>query len=170
MTKADYGPDFMRAEDLIQGGKWCEMTYTIQLMHLPNTLQTADKKLIDKPVLQFEETGKQFVLGTTNNRLLKYATGATTQSQLIGQKITIYPAVGNWFGQRNVTTKRIKVPEGRERPFIKPSDLGTDITGRTFQMQQAAPPSEPQPSSGPGIEEQQQIQAQERQEGSNELP
>jgi hypothetical protein len=138
MAKANLGPEYLRAEDLVSGGVWCEKTLTVKTVHAPNTIKTQDKKLIEKPVIEFDETPKRLVLGTTNGRLLKYATGATVASELIGKRLTIYPAIGNWFGQSNVTTMRIRIPDGGPKPFVQVKNIGVDITGQTFA--QTPPP------------------------------
>ena len=130
--KQDFCDGFMRAEDLIRDGVWAEWTLTIKAVHAPDTIKSPDGKSIDKPVIDFEETGKRFVLGRVNQRLLIYQIGTTKPADWVGSQVTIYPATGDWFGQKNVTTKRIRITGAKSRPFISPKNLGNDITGRRF--------------------------------------
>ena len=129
MSKLNFGAEFLRAEDLLHQGKWGEFTLTIKAAHDPNTVRAADKTMIDKPVIDFEKTDKRLVLGVTNQRLIKCATGAETTDDLIGKRITLFAVIGDWFGEKNVTAIRIRVPEDQPKPFIKKQNMGKDITG-----------------------------------------
>lgn len=132
MAEAIAGPEYLRAEDLIEHGKWCRIELTIKEAHKPNTFKAADGKPIDKLVLEFNENPKRMICGTINSRLLRYATGETTLSGLAGKHVTLYAVTGNWFGQKNVAALRIAIPEGQYRPFLSEKRLGRDITGKQF--------------------------------------
>lgn len=125
------GSEYLRGEDLQKDGKWCEFTLTISEAHAPDTLNGADGKPIDKPVLMFANAKKGFVVGKTNQRLLKCVLGAKPKNWE-GKKITVYPATGNWFGVPDAIAVRVRVPKGCGRPFIKPANLGKDITGKSL--------------------------------------
>jgi len=128
--KPDLGPSFLRAEDMLKDGVWKEVTLTIKEAHGPGTVKAKDKTTIEHPVLDFEKTEKRLVLGKVNQRLIKCATGVSNGEDLVGKKVTIYPVVGDWFGQKDVTSIRVRVPQGKKRPFIQPKNLGKDITGQ----------------------------------------
>ena len=143
MAKADLGPGFLRADDLISNGVWVEKTYTIKSMHPPNTVEGPDKKLIDKPVIEFEETPQRMVLGNLNKRLLIHEIGSRVASGCVGKRITLYVTIGNWFGQKNVTGLRIRVTGSKPQSFLKPATVGEEITGRKFSQVPAATPEPP---------------------------
>lgn len=127
--KTDIGPEYLHAEDLLKSGKWTEATVTIESVLPPNTVKSADGKLIAKPIVTFEKTDKRLVLGKVNTRLLKCAMGSAKVEEWIGKPVTFYAAAGNWFGQRNVAAIRIRVPDERAKPFLKPDQVGKDLTG-----------------------------------------
>lgn len=129
--KTDMGTGYLHAEDFLKDGKWGEYTLAIKDVHPENTVKSADGKLIDKPVLEFAETEKRMVLGVTNQRLAKCSMGTSKPKAWVGKKLTLYPSQGNWFGQADVVAIRIRVPSGKARPFVTPSQLGKDITGKT---------------------------------------
>lgn len=133
MMKTDLGADFLRSDDLLVDGKWRQVEVTIANAHNPGTISGADKKLIDKPVLEFEGKSKKFVVGKINQRLIAHETGAKSSSELIGKTITIYPVVlDRCFGQENVTSIRVRISEGRPRPFLNRQHVGKDITNQEF--------------------------------------
>lgn len=128
--KTDLGPEYLHAEDLLDGGAWTERTAVVAEVLPPNTVKQADGTLIPKPIVCFEKTSKRLVLGKINRRLLICALGTCKPAEWVGKSITIYAASGSWFGQSNVAALRIRVPAGKPRPFLKPAQLGDDLTGR----------------------------------------
>lgn len=126
------GPEYLRAEDLIDHGVWSRVELTVKAAHKPGTFKSADGKPIDKLVLEFEDYPKRLIVGKLNSRLLRYAIGESTLAGLVGKRLTLYAACGNWFGQKNVAAVRIAIPDGQYRPFLSATSLGTDITGRKF--------------------------------------
>src|SRR6056297_374605 len=105
--KSELGSGYLHAKEFLKDGAWGEYTLEIQNVHPPNSVKSADGKPIDKPVVDFVETDKRFVLNGTNQRLAKCATGTSKPSEWVGKKLTLYPAQGNWFGQRDVVAIRI---------------------------------------------------------------
>lgn len=132
--KTDAGPDYINAEDFLRDGVWKEFTFTIKAVHAPNTVKAGDGKLINKPILEFEGTPKKYVLGAKENqRAIAYATGeGTNTAKWPGKKVTLYPVRGDFFGQRNVTALRVRVPDGLEaNPYSNERKAGkvVDLTG-----------------------------------------
>lgn len=127
--KTDLGPGYLHAEELLVDGEWKRFALTIKTVHEKNTIKSADGTLIDKYVLEFAETAKRLVLGTTNVRLATCAVGTSKAAKWPGKKLSIYAAQGDWFGQKDVAAIRVAVPAGRARPFIAKKDLGKDLTG-----------------------------------------
>lgn len=129
--KTELGSGYLHAEDFLKDGRWGEYTLEIKEVHPPMSVKSADGKPIDRPVVDFAETDKSLVLNGTNQRLAKCATGTSKPAEWVGKKLTLYPSQGNWFGQRDVVAIRIRVPDGKARPFVAPTQLGKDITGTT---------------------------------------
>lgn len=127
--KTELGPEYLHAEDLLRDGKWSESTAVIAEIVPPGTVKAADGKIIDKPIVRFEKTAKQLVLGKINERLIKCALGTAKVAEWVGKPVTLYAAGGDWFGQQNVAAIRIRVPLGRAKPFLQAKQLGKDLTG-----------------------------------------
>lgn len=98
--KEAFGSAYLYAEDLIAGGVFRKVEVTIAKLHPPGTLQRADKKMIDKPALEFEGKKKLLVFGKTNGCLLIYATGETDSEKWIGKKITLVVRLVDAFGDK----------------------------------------------------------------------
>ena len=131
--KTDLGPDYLHAEDLLVDGEWKRFALTVKAVHDKNTIKSGDGKLIDKYILEFQETAKRLVMGSTNVRLATCAVGTSKVSKWVGRKLSIYAAQGNWFGQKDVAAIRIAVPAGRARPFVTAAVMGKDLTGTKVQ-------------------------------------
>lgn len=128
--KTELGPEYLHAEELLKDGKWTEATVVIEAVLPPNTVKAADGKLIDKPIVTFQKTNKRLVLGSINSRLMKCALGTAAVKDWAGKPVTLYAASGNWFGQQNVAAIRVRVGNDRAKPFLQPSQLGKDLTGK----------------------------------------
>lgn len=128
MDKTELGPEFLYAEDLLQGGKWITCTLTISAVIPPGTIAGSDKKVIQNHVLEFEKTPKKLVLNNTNKRLCKVSTGESRPENWPGHKIEIYPASINAFGEKNLPCLRIKLPTGKPAPFATRKFMGRDLT------------------------------------------
>ena len=85
--------------------------------------------MVTEPVLAFEETEKMLALRPVNEILSIYALHENKPKRWPGKKLTLYPVVGDWFGQKNVCAIRVRIPKGDKRPFVPPEQLGRDITG-----------------------------------------
>ena len=128
MKNDNTGPEYLRGEDLQKAGVWTEFKLTITKVIPPNTVKGADKQLIKKAILEFTEARSKFIVGNTNERLIKCQLG-TMVANWIGKSITLYPVTGDWFGVPDAVAVRVRIPKGCPRPFIAPKNLGTDITG-----------------------------------------
>ena len=120
---------YLYAEDFLVEGEWKQFVLTIKGLHAPNTVKGGDGRAIPQPLIGFEETPKLFGLNKTNLRLLHMACGTIEGRNLIGARITLYPAVGSAFGQKDVPWLRIRVPQGRPVPYGVRKQLGQDLTG-----------------------------------------
>ena len=127
--KTDLGVGFLHAEDMLVEGVWKQFTLTITEVIPRNTIRGGDDKIIEKEVVVFKETDKRLILGKTNARLMKFATGSGKPAEWVGKKITLYPSMGDWFGQKNVAAIRVRLAESKARPFLQSKNLGVDLTG-----------------------------------------
>ena len=131
MTKADAGPEYLKAEDLIKDGEWKEYSLEIEKVIPANTVRAADKSLIEHPIICFKKAQKRFICGKTNRRLVVYACGSSDESDWPGHKITLRACVGDWFGEPNIAALRVAPPSNDgPRPKIKKKDYGTSLTGQ----------------------------------------
>ncbi len=132
---------YLHGEDLQRDGVWREFTLTIKDVGEEHSATTKDDgktkpRIIPGYPVYFEETPKVLVLKSgkgvrsINLSFAIAALGTNRRQDWIGQKLTVYPAMGNWFGQTDVVAVRIRVPEGQGRPFVSPAALGVDLTGR----------------------------------------
>lgn len=119
---------FLHGEDLKRDGKWCEFALTIKAVGDENSMKTEQGQVIPGWPVTFNETEKTAVLKGSNLRLAIAALKTNARSKWIGRRLTVYPVVGDWFGQRDVCAVRVRVPEGIPRPYIKPHILGKDLT------------------------------------------
>lgn len=119
---------FIHGEDLQRNGKWADITLTIESVGEQDSMKAKDGKVIPGYPVFFKETKKIAVLKGSNVRLLKAALGTSNRAEMAGQKLTLYPVKGDWFGQTNVAAVRVRVPEGNAKPFIQRQHLGTDLT------------------------------------------
>ena len=129
--KVDLGPKFLRGEDMLVDGVWREYEFTIAKVHGPGSIKAKDGEPVDKPVIEFKEPKerKLMVLGPMNDRFLRCETGVNDATDLVGHRIKIYAAAGNWFGQYTPAL-RIRVTGGKVAPRVQPANLGKDLTGK----------------------------------------
>lgn len=122
---------YLHGEDLQKGGRWCEFTLTIKSVGEKDSATAQDGTKIEGYPITFLETEKILVIKKTNVKLAKAALGSSSRKGWVGMSITLHPVKGDWFQQHNVLAVRVRVPEGRPRPFIRKKDYGIDITGET---------------------------------------
>lgn len=135
--KKEYGDGFLYADDFVRDGKWCQFALTIKGIVPPNTIKAANKQMVDKVCLQFEEASKILAVNTTNERLLKMACGSAKSDNWVGKKVTFYPVSVDAFGQTNVPALRVRLPKEVPMPFSARKQLGRDLTGKSLQVQTA---------------------------------
>jgi hypothetical protein len=127
--RLELGGSYLFAEDFIDGGVYKQYSLTIKAVFGPNTVSTQDKKVIAKPILEFENAAKRFVLNSTNQRLMRILMGTTKTSEWKGKKITLYVA-GDVPAFGKVTTAlRVRVPADRV-PYGLRKHLGNDLTNK----------------------------------------
>lgn len=111
---ARFEGDFVESADLMQGPP---VTLRIAGIVPPETETDAGGKIITKPIIAFEKARKRFVMGKTNERILKAIHGKKA-SAWIGKDITISVRyLRKAFEQENVPTLRIVIPDGMPVPF-----------------------------------------------------
>lgn len=128
----DPGPGYMHAIELLIDNVWKERTLTISKVFKANTVKSASGKLIERPIVAFEENGKRFVLNSGNIEALCFATGTIKMINWIGKKVTVHPVlVSECFGQRNVPAIRIRSGNGLAKPFKSSKASEMDLTGKS---------------------------------------
>ena len=132
MDKKEYGDGWLYADDLIRNGKWDSVSLPIAEVISPNTIEAGHpKKLVDKWTLKFKgKTGEKLLaLNLTNSRLLTLALGSSAPRDWEGKTITLYPAYGNCFGDKDVPWIRIQTPPNTIIPKGIRRHLGTSLVG-----------------------------------------
>ncbi len=76
-----------------------DASLTIAGYDRPDTIKSADKKLIDKPILRFQETDKGLILNKTNARTIGLAHG-NEMDEWTGKKVTLFATTCEAFGDR----------------------------------------------------------------------
>lgn len=123
--------EWLKASHLMRGNTYQKFTLTIKDVEKPGHGRVYENKQpIDGYIIHFEETGKQFVIKekSTNIKLIRAQLGESWP----GQKLTLFPVVGDWFGDKNLLGIRIWVDEKNPRPKIASKDMGKAIVG--FQV------------------------------------
>ena len=129
-VKTDFGPEYLKAEDLLKDGAWQEYSLKIKEVIPGETIKASDGTVIKHPIVLFEKAGKRLILGKLNQRLMKYATGTSVMAEWVGKTITLRACKGNWFGQQGVAAIRLALPKAGAKPFVKKADMGEVLTGQ----------------------------------------
>lgn len=82
-------------------------TMTITSYDKPNTIKSADKTLIDKPILRFKGTDLGLIMNKTNSKTIGLAYG-NEMDQWIGKQVTLYATTCDAFGKKNVPCVRVR--------------------------------------------------------------
>jgi hypothetical protein len=77
----------------------------------PNTVQAADKKLIDKPILYFTKTDKGLIVNKTNAKAIARVHG-NEMDGWVGKSITLFATTCEAFGEKGVPCIRVRVERG----------------------------------------------------------
>ena len=118
---------FLYAEDLIHNGRFNTAKVTIEEVIPPDTLRSADKKLIDKTTLRFVGKDKLLILCKTNEQVLRYVTGEGPE-RWAGHRINIQARTVQAFGSETVALRVMPTPGQKIRKAIadrlgKPAEL-----------------------------------------------
>jgi hypothetical protein len=119
---------YLHGEDLQRDGSWQEFKLTVKSIGDQDSEKSEEGVTIKGWPVTFEETPKILVLNVTNTRLAIASMGTNERAKWPGKTLTVYPAIGNWFGQKDVYAVRVRVPNGLPRPFIQPKIFGKDLT------------------------------------------
>lgn len=106
-----YGSEYLYSEDLLHKQEYKTVDVVIREVIPPNTLQTADKRLIDKWALRFEGKEKTLVLCKTNVSIIHHVLGDQPGDSWIGKTIRLQARVVDAFGER-CTAIRVMPPNG----------------------------------------------------------
>lgn len=122
MTKREpYKGDFIESSDLMATAA---VRLRIAEVFAPGTQKCATGRDIDRPVLTFVHVEKRWVVSKTNERLLKAIFGPKTTAW-IGQDITLgVRYLREAFGERNVPTVRVIMPDGIPMPYAARKHYG----------------------------------------------
>ena len=98
-----YPSDYLAEHDL----KGKEVTLTIAGV-VSEELRAKDNSKSDCWIMTFEGTPKKFVVKPTNADLIIKATGQEEFSEMVGNRITLYPTTCFAFGDPNTPCIRVK--------------------------------------------------------------
>tara|TARA_R110000803_G_scaffold75124_5_gene139435 strand:- start:7052 stop:7522 length:471 start_codon:yes stop_codon:yes gene_type:complete len=127
--------NWLKASHLMRDRTYTKFTLTIKEVDPPDHGRRYDnKKPIEGYILRFTKTDKEFVIkeGSTNHKLIKAQLG---NGNWVGQNITFFPVVGDWFDETNLLAIRIFVDKENPRPKIAAKDMGRSIIGMTVGSQ-----------------------------------
>lgn len=107
----NYGTSYLYSEDFLSGGEYKTVSLEIDRVHPPGSIKSADKKPIDKWVLQFAGKDKMLVLCKTNCTVIHCINGNPPGDSWIGQKVTLQVRIVESFGEL-VPAIRVMPPNG----------------------------------------------------------
>lgn len=110
-SEQSYGAQYLYAEDLLIGQQYRSVEIEVEQYIPPNTLKSADGRLIDKPTLKFKGKEKLLVLCKTNQSVIHFVTGEPPGEKWAGKKLTIQPRMVEAFGDQ-VVAIRVIPPKG----------------------------------------------------------
>jgi hypothetical protein len=110
-TKTDYGTGYLYSEDFLAGGEYKTVVVEVDQVFPPGTLESADRKKIDKWTLSFVGKEKRLVLCKTNVTVIHCINGNPPGDAWKGQKLTLQVRIVESFGDM-VTAIRVIPPTG----------------------------------------------------------
>ena len=84
-----------------------DATLTIASVTPPNEEKASDGKVIDRPIIRFEETDKGLIINKTNAKTIGLAHG-NEMDDWTGKKITLFATTTDAFGKKNVPCVRVR--------------------------------------------------------------
>lgn len=106
---ADAMQQYLHAEHLVHGGGFRPAKVTISEVIPPNTVKSADGKIIDKTIVRFDGKSRALILCKTNEGIIRTLTGHGPDGW-VGQEITLEARVVNAFGARVLAVRVIPRP------------------------------------------------------------
>ena len=107
----NYGSRFLYSEDLLIDGKFLSPVVEISEVHQPGTLQSADKRSIDKWTIGFRGKQNLLVLCKTNASIIHFLTGCEPGEKWIGHCVTLEVREVSAFGAQTLAI-RVIPPKG----------------------------------------------------------
>ena len=123
--------NWLKASHLMLNQTYQKFTLTItSVAGLDHGRSYEDEKPIEGFILAFAETPKEFVIkpNAVNHRLIQAQLGESHE-QWIGQPLTVFPVVGDWFKQPNTLGIRVWVDANKPRPKIAARLMGKPVIG-----------------------------------------
>lgn len=109
--KEDFGSGFLYVENLLHDRQYRTVSVTIEEVIPKNTITSANKKLIDQPILKFVGKERMLVLNKTNQSILRVSIGDDDLSKAVGVSITLQPRIVEGWGDL-MPAIRVMPPEG----------------------------------------------------------
>jgi hypothetical protein len=133
----DYGPGYLKSENLLQNRQYMTAVVQIKEISPENTVQAADGKLIDKPILWFVGKERGLVANKTNQAVLRSCIGDDDITKAAGSTVTLQVRIVDSFGikepairimpPKNVRLRRAIVKRlGTEAVWEGPSPAKTE--------------------------------------------
>ena len=84
-----------------------DVKLTIKSVSCPGVVKSADGKIIDRPIVYFEETDKGLILNKTNAKSIGLRHG-NEMDDWAGKSITLFATTTDGFGKKNVPCVRVR--------------------------------------------------------------
>ena len=115
--------------DLLKDGVWTQANPTIEEFIPGGTLKDVKGEVIELSAVRYKNSDKIHILNKTNFTFMRLLFGTEKTEKWIGQKVTLYAAAGDWFGEKNQCALRVRLPSDRPIPKRYRAQLGRDLTG-----------------------------------------
>lgn len=122
-------PTLLKGEDLLADGEYKAFTLTIESAEWAKRQNESGIK--EGLLIHFERAKKPLFAPDQqlNYRLIRAELGSVIPEELAGQKLTLIPVKGDWFGDRNTLAIRVMITGDKPRPRIGKTAFGTSVVG-----------------------------------------
>ncbi len=122
---------WLKGRHLLRDRTYTKFTLTIKEVDEEGHGRKYDNgKPIEGAVVRFKETDKEFEVKGTNLKLITAQIGGNPK-HWPGQKVTLFPTVGDWFHHKNVLAIRVLLDADKPQPFIDAKHMGRPVIGVT---------------------------------------